>query len=371
MRHFGALVKRLGFFQIDSVNVLQRAQYMPAFSRLGPYDTRILHQACESEPRRLFEYWAHEAALVDVDLFSSFRFRMNNPESMWASVKRIADERPEFVAKIRDEVANHGPLTARELAQELKAEKLHWGWNWSQEKTALEYLFYTGQISVARRTSSFERVYDLTERVIPAEIMAAPTPEPDQAHRNLILHATRALGLASARSLRDYFRMQAKPVNQAIAELLEAGQLRTVHIEGSRIQHYAIPESLHPKKTHARALISPFDPLVFERQRLELLFDFHYRIEIYVPEAKRIHGYYVLPFLFQDRLQARVDLKANRQERLLDVRSAFAEPGMDPAAAQALARTLVETADWLGLDAVRVANRGDLATQLRAAVAAK
>src|ERR1044071_7034719 len=220
-RHVNRVIERLGFFQIDSVNVLVRAHYVPLFSRLGPYDRELLHRAAARRPRRLFEYWAHEAALVDINLWQAFQFRMESGARMWGNMARIIQEKPEFVAWVLDEVREKGPLTAREVEHDAPRDKDNWGWNWSEVKMALEYLFYKGQVTAARRNSAFERVYDLPERVIPQAQLDEPPLAPAGAHRVLVSHAARALGVGTAQCLRDYFRMAPEPTKAAIDDLVE------------------------------------------------------------------------------------------------------------------------------------------------------
>lgn len=364
-RHISQTVSRLGFFQIDSVNVLQRAHYLPLFSRLGPYEIAKLHAAAENHPRKLFEYWAHEAALVDVSLFPALRFRMENPDGMWGSMKRIAKEKPALVERVYQEVKERGPITARDIAQDLKSKNKDWGWNWTAEKAALEYLFYVGRISTAKRNSAFERLYDITERIIPEQFYNAPVIDASSAHRELIRHAARAHGIATERSLRDYFRMKPQPVKVAVRELIETGDLVAVKIADSRADYYVPNNSIEAKPILNQALLSPFDPVVFDRNRAQELFDFRYRIEIYVPAEKRIHGYYVLPFLLNDKFVARVDLKADRKLSQLQVLGAFAEAEAPPETAERLASSLGDMATWLGLETIKVGQRGDLAGQLR------
>ena len=368
-RHVNRIIERLGFFQIDSVNVLARAHYMPLFSRLGPYDQELLHRAASRRPRRLFEYWAHEAALVDVKLWQAFQFRMESGARMWGSMARIIQDKPEFVAWVLDEVRENGPLTAREVEHDAPRDKDNWGWNWSEVKMALEYLFYKGQVTAARRNSAFERVYDLPERVIPqAQLDEAPL-DPEGAHRVLVSHAARALGVGTAQCLRDYFRMAPEPTKAAIDDLVETGELVPVTISGWKRPAYLHRDAVRPRKVSARALLSPFDPLVFERTRTEQLFDFRYRIEIYVPADKRVHGYYVLPFLLGDRLVARVDLKADRQSGSLLVHGAWAESHAPAETADELAEELWLMAGWLGLEDVVPPDKGDLAGELTKSLA--
>ncbi|MCD9197075.1 winged helix-turn-helix domain-containing protein [Aeromicrobium wangtongii] len=367
--HIARVIERLGFFQIDSVNVLQRAHYMPLFSRLGPYDVELLHRASGRAPRRLFEYWAHEAALVDVNLWQAFQFRMEAGARMWGGMIRIARDKPEFVEWVLDEVRANGPLTAREIEHDVPRQRDNWGWNWSEVKAALEYLFYKGQVTAARRNSAFERVYDLPERVIPRAQLEAPPLDAAEAHRELVGHAARALGVGTAQCLRDYFRLQPGPTKAAIEDLLETGELLPATIAGWNRPAYLHRDAVLSRKVQARALLSPFDPLVFERTRAERLFGFRYRIEIYVPADQRVHGYYVLPFLLGDRLVARVDLKADRQAGVLVVHGAWAEDHAPAHTAGELAAELRLMADWLGLGSVAPPAKGDLAGELTRALA--
>ncbi len=370
-RHVSRVVERLGFFQIDSVNVLARAHYMPLFSRLGPYDVEILHRAAGRAPRRLFEYWAHEAALVDVRLWQAFQFRMESGARMWGGMAKIAAERPAFVDWVLDEVRTKGPLTARDIEHDVPRERDHWGWNWSEVKLALEYLFYKGEVTSARRNAAFERVYDLPERVIPRAQLDAPPMDAREAHRVLVGHAAAALGVATTQCLRDYFRMDPAATRTAIDELVETGELLPATIAGWKRPAFLHRDATKPRTVSARALLSPFDPLVFERTRAERLFDFRYRIEIYVPAEKRIHGYYVLPFLLGDRLVARVDLKADRQSGTLIVHGAWAESHAPGHTAVELAAELRLMAGWLGLESVSPPGKGDLAGELTAALVSR
>lgn len=368
-RQVGKIIDRLGFFQIDSVNVLVRAHYMPLFSRLGRYDAELLHRAAGRRPRRLFEYWAHEAALVDVNLWQALQFRMESGARMWGGMVRIAEQQPEFVEWVLKEVRANGPLTAREIEHDVPRTKDQWGWNWSEVKAALEYLFYKGKITAARRNSAFERVYDLPERVIPpAQLDAAPL-DSAEAHVVLVSHAARALGVGTAQCLRDYFRMSPELSKNAIETLVDIGELIPTTIAGWNRPAYLHRNAVQPRKVSARALLSPFDPLVFERTRVEKLFDFRYRIEIYVPAEKRVHGYYVLPFLLGDRLVARVDLKADRQGGALIVHGAWAEAHAPDSTAAELAQELRLMAGWLSLETVMPPAKGDLAGELSAALA--
>jgi uncharacterized protein YcaQ len=361
------LFDRVGLVQIDSVNVLQRAHYLPLFSRVGPYDSTLLDRAAHYAPRRLFEYWGHEASLLPVALQPQLRWRMARAaDDAWGGMRRIQRERPELVAEVLDEVRAHGPVAASEvLAHERPARSGPW-WGWSDVKRAFEWLFWSGQLTSARRRG-FERLYDLPERVLPAAVVRTPTPAVEDAQRELVRVAARALGVAAERDLRDYFRLDLADARARVAELVEAGELRPVEVEGWRGPAYLDPAARLPRAVAARALIGPFDSLIWERARTERLFGFRYRIEIYVPKPERVHGYYVLPFLLGDRLVARVDLKADRQARVLRVQAAHAEPEASVETAAELRAQLVAMAGWLELDGLDVMRRGDLAPALAAA----
>jgi len=367
-RHLSRVLDRLGLFQIDSVNVLVRAHYMPMFSRVGRYQRELLDRSYSRAPRRTFEYWGHEASLVRVDLEPALRHRMRRAATeAWGGPLRVAREQPDLVAWVLDEVGDRGPLTARQIDHDVPRTRSEWGWNWSVVKQALEYLFYAGEVSSAGRNSAFERRYDLPDRVLPAAVRATPTPTTEDAVRALVRVAARAHGVASEPCLRDYFRLRPAQCQRAVAELVEDAELVPVVVQGWNRPAYLHAEATVPRRVRARALLSPFDPLVFERARTEALFGFRYRIEIYVPAARRVHGYYVLPFLLGDRLVARVDLKADRTAGVLRVAAAHGEPDAPDETAGELAAELVQLAKWLGLSALAVEPRGDLAARLHAA----
>jgi uncharacterized protein len=370
IRDVQAVINRVAQFQIDSINVVTRAQFMPIFSRLGPYDVMLLERAAHQPPRRLFEYWGHAASLIDVNLQPELRFRSQSGfRDVWGSVERIARQNPGLVDIVRDEVAARGPISSRELEYEEERTRDNWGWNWSSVKTVMEWLFYLGEITSARRNSQFERVYDLPERVFPPAVLRRPTPSPEDSVRELVRRAAQALGVASELCLRDYFRTRSTMTRVAIAELVEAGELIPVTVPGwDKRPTYLWHEARRPRRIDARALLSPFDSLIFERNRLEQLFDFHYRIEIYVPGPKRIHGYYVYPFLLGEEFVARVDLKADRSRGVLLVNASWIEPEQDrDHVATELRAELEVMAEWLGLSAVQILPRGDLAGALTAA----
>ncbi len=365
-----ATVRRLGLVQIDSVNVLTRAHYLPLFSRLGPYRREWLDDAAVPgrRPVALTEYWAHEASLLPVESHPLLRWRMQTADSdAWGGMRRIALERPDLVAHVLAGVAAEGPVTAAELeARHGKnvPQGNYWGWQWSEVKRALEYLFWSGQVVSAGRGSGFQRRYDVPERVLPPSVLAAATPSRDDAIRSLVEIAARAHGIATEPDLRDYFRLPAAESRRAVAELVEEGTLLPASVRGWSPSALLHTGARVPRTVSGRALLAPFDPLVWTRPRAESLFGFRYRLEIYVPAAKRVHGYYVLPFLLGDRLVARVDLKADRAPGVLRVRSAWAEPEPDDATAAELAAALVELAEWLSLHRVEVEQTGDLAPHL-------
>ncbi len=357
---------RTGLFQMDSVNVLARAHYLPMFSRLGPYPVDLIDRAAYRAPRELYEYWGHEASLLPVDAYPLLRWRMeaahHEQDGAWDGMRRIAREQPALVADVLAEVRASGPVSAGEI------EALHGGgrsrkagpwWDWSHVKRAIEYLFWSGDVATATRRG-FERLYDVPERVLPAAVLAAPVPARADAQRELVRRATRSLGVADARDLRDYYRLSVADATARVAELVEAGDLVPVDVEGWRRQAYLDPGARLPRRVDARALLSPFDPVVWERDRCERLYGFRYRIEIYVPAPQRVHGYYVLPFLLGDRLVARVDLKADRATGRLVVQAAHAEPHAPAYTGEELVDELRSMASWLGLDSVVTAGRGDL-----------
>ncbi|RZU49682.1 hypothetical protein EV385_1435 [Krasilnikovia cinnamomea] len=368
MRHLRRVLGRLHLLQMDSVNVLQRAHYLPLYSRLGPYPTTLLERAAYRRPRELFEFWGHEASLITVDLQPLFRWRMADAQAYaWGSMTRVVREQPDLVAWVLDEVRDRGPLTAAQIEHDAPRDKSHWGWNWSVVKQALEWLFYTGAVTAADRTSSFARRYDLPERVLPRAVLDAPTPTPAEAFRALVELSAQALGVAAETELRDYFRLPVAGFKPALAELVEAEVLQPVTVRGWKPVAYLHREARLPRRVGAATLVSPFDPLIWERGRTQRLFDLNYRIEIYVPAAQRQYGYYVLPFLLGDRFAARVDLKADRKAGVLQIPAAWLEPGADPdETAAALAVELRRLAVWLGLESIAKPERGDLAGSLSA-----
>ncbi len=358
-------VDRLGVLQIDAVNVLARAHYVPLFSRLGPYETARLDEAAYGSDRTLFEYWGHQASLLPVSLHPLFRFRMERAaalQQIYGGLAKFVRERRAFVESVYAEVVARGPLRAGELA-ESTPRKGGW-WGWSDGKRALEFLFWAGRVTTKTR-KNFERVYDVTERVLPPEVMSAKTPSAEEAHRELVSLSARALGIATDDDLADYFRLRLGEVRPRIAELVDARVLVPVKIDGIAKPAYLHVDAKVPRAVSGRAILSPFDPLVWHRARTHRLFDFHYRIEIYTPEHLRNHGYYVLPFLDGETLAARVDLKAARDASTLLVQAVHLEPGAHSAkTAESLAAELRDLAKWLGLEKITVTRKGSLAKAL-------
>ena len=362
MRTFARTVERTGVLQVDSVNVLQRAHYMPVFSRIGPYDASLLTRAAEKKPRRLVEYWAHVQALMPVELWPVMQHRMASYRALRGKWWQDVDDN--VAERLLAEVSARGPSTARQLDDGAPRDKKHWGWNWSEAKKALDFLYMCGDLAVAGRNSQFEVIYDVPERVIPSAVLALPTPSEEEADLELVRRAAASHGVATIKCLADYYRMKAEKVKPAVEVLVEEGELLPVTIEGWNRPAFLHRDARRPRKVDARALLSPFDPVVWLRERSEKLFDFHYRIEIYTPADKRVHGYYVLPFLLRDEIVARVDLKADRPSGTLLVKSAWAEDGAPDDTAHELREELDVLAAWLGLDSVRIEPKGDLAPQL-------
>jgi uncharacterized protein len=364
-RHLRGVIERLGLLQIDSVNVLQRAHYIPAFSRLGPYPCELL-DAMAWDDHELFEYWGHEASLMPVRFWQLMRWRMTYMSAAldWGTARRLASERPELIQGILDDVKARGPLRARELAGAVPRSGT-W-WSWSESKTAVEYLFDCGLVTATR--VNFERHYAVPEALLPLRAIQAPQISAEDARRELLRIAARALGVATQSDIFDYFRFRGPSPQPQFAELVEAGELIPVQVAGWPKPAFRWHETRIPRQVIARALISPFDSLIFERSRAERLFGIRYRLEIYVPAAKRRHGYYVLPFLLGDTLVARVDLKADRKAGSLLVQAAYAEPGAPEHTPDELARELGLMARWLGLRSVEVRPKGDLAGALAARV---
>ncbi|MEX1908276.1 winged helix DNA-binding domain-containing protein [Janibacter sp. Y6] len=361
VRDLGRVLDTVGLVQIDSVNVLTRSHYLPFFSRLGPYDTGLLDRMRDRAPRRMVEYWAHEASLLPPStwpLMEHPRMRRGEEDS-WGGMRRVAQEHPDLVAAVLAEVEAGRPRTAREIEVALERDAPRaeggWGWNWSLVKNALEHLFWTGRISSAGRTRQFERRYAGLSRVVPPADAARwldPSQRlgPQDAYDELVRISTRALGVADLASIADYFRIRREHAAPALERLVAAGEVEEVRVEGWSASAYLHAAARRPRSVSGRALLSPFDSAVWHRPRLEALFDFHYRLEIYTPAAKRVHGYYVLPFLLGDALVGRVDLKADRAAGVLRVHRVGWESGRGGAQDRAeLDAELDLMARWLEL----------------------
>jgi uncharacterized protein YcaQ len=372
VRDVGVAIRKLGVVQIDSVNVLVRSHYLPLFTRFGPYPRELLDRAAYDGHRRvLFEYWGHEASLLPIESYPLFQWRMERArrgEGTWGRLKRYASEHQTLVAVALDQIRARGPLGASELEASGKSSGGWWGW--SQGKEIMEWLFWSGQVTTAARRN-FERLYDLVDRALPAQIVALPTPSKEAAQRELMMQSARAMGVATLRDLRDYFRLPALDAAARLRELTEAGELVPVAIEGWKQPAYLYPKARVPRSMSVAALLSPFDSLIWERQRTERLFDFAYRLEIYTPAHKRQHGYYVLPFVLGDRIVARVDLKSERKSSRLQVRGGSVEANVDVrTVVEPLNRELTALASWLGLERVQVTSRrGDLMKCLKRGLA--
>ncbi|MCF4994927.1 winged helix-turn-helix domain-containing protein [Pseudomonas syringae] len=370
--HLNRLIERLGLLQIDSVNAVVRSHYLPLFSRLGSYSSDLLDQAAWSAGRRrtLFEYWGHEASLMPLSMYPLMGWRMQRArrgEDIYQQLAKFGRDEQETIRRVLALVEERGALGAGSLST--RQEKAGPWWDWSAEKHALEWLFAAGEVTVAGRRG-FERLYDLPERVIPAPILRQPLPNEAEAQRGLLLHAAQAVGVGTEKDLRDYFRLNPGDSRVRLAELVEDGQLLTCEVAGWRQIAYCLPEPKVPRKVGASALLSPFDSLIWERSRTERLFDFRYRLEIYTPQHKRVYGYYVLPFLHNERIAARVDLRAERASGRLAVHAVHEdEPGLDEAGMMALAANLHRMADWLGLAQVQLNCQRESAGRLRLALA--
>lgn len=366
--HLLKVIERLGVVQIDSVNALVRSHYLPLFSRLGIYPRKLLDQAAwgTGRQRALFEYWGHEASLLPLELYPAMRWRMRRAargEGIYRQLARFGVEQQPLIQRVLQTVREQGALGAGSLST--RQERAGPWWDWSAEKHALEWLFAAGEVTVAGRRG-FERLYDLPERVIPSVILAQPEPEETEAQRRLLLRSAAALGVATEKDLRDYYRLDPADSRARVAELVENGDLSVARVQGWDKPAYCLGEPRVPRKVAASALLSPFDSLIWERARIERLFDFHYRLEIYTPPHKRVYGYYVLPFLHHERLVARVDLRSERAHGRLAVHAVHGEEaGLHEEALAALAGELRALADWLELPSVVLNCRSALAARLR------
>lgn len=369
--HLNRLIERLGVLQIDSVNAVVRSHYLPLFSRLGHYSPLILEQAAWSQGRRrsLFEYWGHEASLLPMALYPLMRWRMERAklgQGIYSQMARFGREQQATIERVLQSVEARGALGAGSLST--REERAGPWWDWSDEKHALEWLFAAGLVTVAGRRG-FERLYDLPERVIPGEILQQPALSEAEAQRGLLLHSATALGVGTEKDLRDYFRLDPADSRSRLAELVEDGQLLACQVQGWKAPSFCLPDPKVPRKVPASALLSPFDSLIWERSRTERLFDFRYRLEIYTPQDKRVYGYYVLPFLHNEHIAARVDLRAERANGCLAVHAVHEEePGLGEEGMQALALNLAQMASWLGLERVQLNCQRPSAARLRVAM---
>ena len=367
VRHLRRVLQRIKLLQLDSVNVVVRSHYMPFFSRLGPYRRELIHDLAFKR-RELFEYWGHEASLLPVEHQPLFRHRMAEAEPRYRSAT-LFRELPDYVPQVLEEVRANGPLSVSDLEEPGKRTGPWWGYG--PGKVALEWHFRTGDLTTHERRG-FTRVYDLTERVLPDHVLQQPDLPAEEAHRQLLLLAAEAHGVGTAKDLADYYRLKVPRARPRLEELVEDGRLERVAVEGWRQPAYRHPDARLPRGVKGRALLTPFDPIVWLRERASRLFDFDYTIEIYVPEPKRKYGYYVMPFMLDGELVARVDLKADRQGSVLRAQATHLEEG-SPAkrVASELAEELRTMADWLGLEAVRAERRGNLSSELRAALGSR
>ncbi|WP_316861374.1 DNA glycosylase AlkZ-like family protein [uncultured Cohaesibacter sp.] len=373
-RHLSTVFAQITQLQVDSVNILDRAHYLTLFARFGAYDRSFVDKALHavgkgSKQKDYFEYWGHEASILPIELYPALVWRMERAkrhEGVWGKLSRFAKENPDAVEAVYRAIAERGPLSISDLEPSRGHSGSWWGWN--DNKIAMEYLFWCGRIVAAGRTN-FTRYYDLPERVLPQEILTTPALGEADAHRHLMALGARAHGIGSEKCFRDYFRLSSKEAQRALRDLVEDGIVLPVEVEGWNDQIYMHKDAALPARARCQALLAPFDSLIWNRPRIEALFDFHYRIEIYVPKEKRRFGYYVLPFLMGDRLVARLDMKANRQEGILEVFAAYGEPQIDLLkVADALAQELSLMAEWMGLGLIRVGPKGDLAPALGQAV---
>jgi len=364
-RHLLSTIEALGVVQIDSVNVVSRSHYLPLFSRLGFYDRTLLEELAWGKKPALAEYWAHEASLTPFSTHPLLRWRMQDAldgVGVWKNVAAFLRSHADFIDQALAAVAERGPLAASELEIGAKGEGGWWGW--SEGKRAMECLFWTGRLTTATRRNSFERVYGLPERVLPKAVLETPTPSRAEACRELLKISARAMGVATERDLRDYFRLGVTDAREGVASLVADGTLTQVAVKGWDAPAYLWPEARRPRSIKATALLSPFDNLIWFRERTERMFGVRVRLEIYTPAHKRTHGYYVLPFLQDEAITARVDLKADRKAGKLLVLAAHAEPDADDDTAARLSGELAAMASWLGLSSVEVRPTGDLAPKL-------
>ncbi len=364
-KSISATLDRLGLLQIDSVNVIARSHYLPLFSRIGIYPQIDLENKTWGTTPDLFEYWRHEASLLPLKIQPLLRWRMEDVRSGapgWVRTAAYLRDNKKLVDAALSEFTHRGPMTASEFSG--SKSKGGW-WGWSDAKRLCESLFAGGVLGVRTRRNNFERVYGLAETILPPDIQALPTPARDEAQRALIMIAMHAQGTATESDLRDYFRMNRADVRARITELVENKQLEPVIVEGWAVPAYRDPFAKCPRRINHAALLSPFDNAIWHRERTERLFNTRVRLEIYTPAQKRIHGYYVLPFMQDGAITARVDLKADRKKNILLVHASHGEPESNGDTPARLAAELKRMAGWLGLSEIKVARKGSLHKALR------
>ena len=360
-RHIRKVIDRIGLLQLDSVNVCVRSHYMPLFSRLGPYRQALIDEYAYKQGN-LYEYWGHEASLLTPDTWPLFQWRMDGARP-WKAVREFLADNPNYLEFIYEQVAENGPISVSHLDEQ--GDRTGPWWGYSNGKIALEWLFQTGRISCGHR-HNFKRFYDIPERVLPAEVLGADSVSKPDAQKELLRRSIRHHGIGTATDIADYYRIKMPDARPLFKELVASGDMEEVEVKGWKNVAYLDPAAKTPRKIEGASLLTPFDPVVWFRDRGERLFDFHYRIEIYVPEPKRIYGYYVMPFMLDGEIVGRVDLKADRQNGKLLAKGSFAEEGVDKnRVAEALAGELRSMAEWQGLGEVEVSNNGDLAPAVR------
>ena len=360
VRQLRSALTRLSVLQLDSVNVFERSHYLPLFARLGAYDKADLDRLTFGQKSGYTEYWAHEAAVIPIEHWPLFRWRMEHYRSIENASDWMRTSDP-HLAWVRAELEAKGPLAASQIEDDSRKGKSGW-WEWSDTKRALEYMFRVGDVVSAGRTR-FERTYALPEQRIPAAVLEREVPAAE-AVRQLLAMSARAHGIGTLRDLADYYRIKQAPAMTAIGELVDAGELIPVTVSGWKGQAWLHRDARIPRRIEGAALLSPFDPVVWERARAERMFGFHYRIEIYTPEPKRVFGYYSLPVLVDDQLVGRIDLKSDRQARVLRVQSAWREAGAPAGIEERIVPLLEATRVWQGLDSVSFTGRGDLSSTL-------
>ena len=357
-RQLNLVLDRIGLVQLDSVNVFERSHYLPLFARLGAYDKSLLDRLVFGRYSDYLEYWAHEAAIIPAETWPLYRWRMDANRARYSTPGSWVAENGPMLDWLRAALTDRGAVAASEIEHDSGKGAGGW-WGWSEVKTGLEWLFRFGEAVSAGR-SRFERRYALASSALPSALFEREVPRSD-AIRELLLLSARAHGIGILADFADYYRIKSEPARAAVHDLVDAGELLPVTVEGWNRPAYLHRDARIPRRVEATALLSPFDPVVWERRRAERMFGFHYRIEIYTPAPKRIFGYYTLPLLIDDRLVGRVDLKSDRQNRVLRVQSSWTEVDAPPETAARLAPLLRETAAWQGLDAIEVMGRGNVA----------